>query len=68
MISFTELYESVDADFRYLLDERAAIHEFGGRLSRQAAEERAVIELFSPGLLEAVEPSLSQPSQDEIIF
>jgi len=67
MISFQELYTSVDTDFRYLLDERAAIHEFDGRLSRQAAEERAVIELFSPGLAEAT--MTSHPlKQDEIVF
>ncbi len=67
MISFSELYDSVDSDFRYLLDERAAIHEFDGKLSRPAAEERAVIELFSPGLLEAVMIS-HPPEKDEIVF
>ena len=67
MIAFKELYDSVDSDFRYILDERAAIHEFDGKLSRQAAEERAVIELFSPGLAEAVMTS-HPPEQDEIVF
>lgn len=47
MITFQELYESVDADFRYLLDERAAIHEFDGRMTRQAAEIQAVKDLFT---------------------
>jgi len=48
MITFKELYESVDEDFRYLLDERAAIHEFDGRMKRGQAEQQAVIDLFLP--------------------
>lgn len=64
MISFQELYENVDADFRYLLDERAAIHEFDGRMTRATAEIQAVKDLFTHDHWEATE---GQPAQ-EILF
>lgn len=64
MISFQELYESVDEDFRYLLDERAAIHEFDGKMTRPKAEAQAVIDLFTHDHWGAIEDQ----SQQEVIF
>lgn len=64
MITFQELYDSVDADFRYLLDERAAIHEFDGRMTRKDAETQAVKDLFThdhSGVIEAL-------SEQDLIF
>jgi len=39
-------YEVEDVEGKYQLDERAAIHEFDGRLPRREAEERAWQELY----------------------
>lgn len=64
MITFQELYASVDDDFRYLLDERAAIHEYDGRMTRKAAEIQAVKDLFTHDHPEAIE---DQPDP-EVIF
>ena len=64
MISFLELYESVDADFRYLLDERASIHEYDGRMTRKDSEFQAVKDLFTHDHPEAIE---DQPDP-EVIF
>lgn len=60
MITFQELYETVDADFRYLLDERAAIHEYDGKMTRSAAEAQAVKDLFTHDHPEVVEAQLEQ--------
>lgn len=38
--SFEYLYSLADEDMRYLMDERAAIHEFDGGLTRDRAEQR----------------------------
>lgn len=43
---FTELYETLDADARYQLDERAAIHEFDGGSAREEAEKMALREFM----------------------
>ena len=64
MITFKELYESVDADFRYLLDERAAIHQYDGRMTRVESEIQAVKELFTHDHSEAT----AAPPEGEIIF
>lgn len=63
MITFHELYESVDVDFRYLLDERAAIHEYDGKMTKKDAEAQAVKDLFTHDHPEAVE---AQPETDVI--
>lgn len=42
---FFSLYAVSKPDARYLLDERAAIHEFDGLLDRDEAERRAAEEV-----------------------
>ena len=64
MITFQELYESVDEDFRHLLDERAAIHQFDGRMTRAESEIRAVKDLFTRDHLEAADA----PPWEDMIF
>ena len=64
MITFQELYESVDEDFRYLLDERAAIHQFDGRMTRAESEIQAVKDLFTHDQMAATDA----PPEEEIIF
>lgn len=46
-MTYSELIKTVSADDRYLLQERAAIHQFDGQLPRAEAEQRAVDE-FEP--------------------
>jgi len=46
-MTFTSLYSTSDKELRYLLDERAAIHEFDGRLTREEAERRTVGEYLA---------------------
>lgn len=41
---FKSMYVPADEDTRYELDERAAIHEFDGWLSRDEAEQRTAEE------------------------
>lgn len=60
MITFQELYESIDEDFRYLLDERAAIHEYDGKMTRKDAEDQAVKDLFTHDHAGATEGQLEQ--------
>lgn len=40
------LFDSLTEDDRYLLEERAAIHESDGKLSRAEAELRAMKEFY----------------------
>jgi len=47
MKTFASLYSTADEELRYLLCERAAIHEFDGRLSRGEAERRTVGEYLA---------------------
>lgn len=37
-MTFSELYETADADMRQWLDERAAIREYDGNVTRREAE------------------------------
>lgn len=46
-MTFTELYALADAEGRALLDERAAIIEYDGNLSRTEAEQQATAQLQS---------------------
>ncbi len=41
---FKKLYDAADEEGRYVLDERAAIHEFDGQLPREEAERRTAEE------------------------
>ncbi len=43
-MTFKQLWENGDEEARYLLDERAGLHEFDGELSRIEAEIRTVKE------------------------
>lgn len=43
--TFFSLYACSKSEVRYLLDERAAIHEFDGHLDRDEAERRAAEEV-----------------------
>jgi len=36
-------------EWQYIYDERAAIHEFGGGMSRKEAEDAALAELYQRG-------------------
>lgn len=40
MKTFAELYASADEELRYRLDERAAIHQYDGGLTKDEAEKR----------------------------
>ena len=51
--NFFSIYACSNPDVRYLLDERAAIHEFDGRLDRDEAERLAA---------EEVEKQLKEPT------
>ena len=42
--TFQVLMETLDAGGRYLLEERAAIHEFDGAVEREQAERLAAME------------------------
>jgi hypothetical protein len=57
--AFLNLYEQADVETQYWLDERAAVAEFDGKLSRPEAEAQAVWEYlaqnpFSAENLEAI--------------
>ena len=45
-MTFAELWRSCDDELRYQLDERAAIHEYVGTMTREEAENRTVREYY----------------------
>lgn len=45
-VKYSDLVRTVFADDRYALEERAAIHEYEGELTRAEAEARAVKEYY----------------------